>query len=180
VKDSCQHLPSQFVTAAFQSLTSCSLVAPKWSTKSSPNTSRAMLSGLIIALVASANEPGSKITYSQIVSVTILQYHLLVHLLPGWVALVSGNGWRRELELFGDAPHAQLEDGTQSKVGIHVGTRYTNFKSCCRWWNGRWRDDADGSRTRIVPVCNCIRSPKSFTANETFVAIDCWNKLLGF
>jgi hypothetical protein len=162
----CNCLPSQFVTAAFQSLTSCSLVAPKWSTKSSPNTSRAMLSGLIMALVASANELGSKIIYLQIVSVTILQDHLLVHLLlPGWVALVSGDRWRREPELFGNAPHAKLKDGTQGEVGIHVGTRYTNFKSCCGWWNRRWRDNADGSRTRIVPVCNCVRSPESFTAN---------------
>lgn len=58
-------VPSQLVTASFQSLTSCSRVPPKWSTNTSPSIplSRAILSGLIMRVVADSNEIGSILTY---------------------------------------------------------------------------------------------------------------------
>lgn len=140
-----------------------------------------MLSGLIIAIVASSKELGSIITYEHIVSDALLCHHLPIHLLlSGRIALESGYGRRHELELFSNTPHTKLEDGTQGKIGVHVSAGHANFKPCRRWRN-RWRRDyADGSCTRIVPICNSIRSPEGFTAYETFVTINRRYKLPRF
>lgn len=58
------NVPSQFVTASFQSFISCCLVPPKCSTNSFPNTSssRAMLSGFIMVTVAASRDVLSFLT----------------------------------------------------------------------------------------------------------------------
>ena len=48
--------PSQLVTAEFHNATSCSLVPPKCSTKSSPKTSLATLPDLVMRMVAASRD----------------------------------------------------------------------------------------------------------------------------
>lgn len=64
-KRDCVNVPSQLVTASFQSFTSCSRVPPKCSTNSGPKTdaSRAILLGCIILIVADSKEVGNILTY---------------------------------------------------------------------------------------------------------------------